>query len=136
MHELKARYRAVLGERHRISQDIHDTFAQNLAGIALQLDSVAMQLEEIPPGVRGRLDEACNLTRYSLSEARRTLTDLRSDELEGTELTIALPEIAKRLVGAAAVRTAMHVAGTPQRLGPVDRESRDPHLPGGHGRMR
>jgi signal transduction histidine kinase/ligand-binding sensor domain-containing protein len=119
MHELKARYRAVLAERHRISQDIHDTFAQNLAGIALQLDSVAMQLEEIPPGVRSRLDEACNLTRYSLSEARRTLTDLRSDELEGTELTIALPEIAKRLVGGAAVRTAMHVAGTPQRLGPV-----------------
>jgi signal transduction histidine kinase len=119
MHDLKARYSAVLAERHRISRDIHDTFAQNLAGIALQLDSVTMQLEEIPPGVRSRLDEACNLTRYSLAEARRTLTDLRSDELEGTELTIALPEIAKRLVGGAAVRTAMHVAGTPQRLGPV-----------------
>jgi signal transduction histidine kinase len=50
MHELKARYSAVLAERHRISQDTHDTFAQNLAGIALQLDSVTMQLEEIPPG--------------------------------------------------------------------------------------
>jgi signal transduction histidine kinase/ligand-binding sensor domain-containing protein len=119
MHELKARYSAVLAERHRISQDIHDTFAQNLAGIALQLDSVKMQLEEIPPGVRGRLDEACNLTRYSLAEARRTLTDLRSDELEGAELTAALPEIARRLVGGSAVRTAMHVAGTPRRLGPV-----------------
>jgi signal transduction histidine kinase/ligand-binding sensor domain-containing protein len=119
MHELQARYSAVLAERHRISQDIHDTFAQNLAGIALQLDSVTMQLEEIPPGVRGRLDEACNLTRYSLAEARRTLTDLRSDELEGTELTVALPEIARRLAGGSSVRTAMHVAGTPRRLGPV-----------------
>jgi signal transduction histidine kinase len=119
MHELKARYSAVLAERHRISQDIHDTFAQNLAGIALQLDSVTMQLEEIPPGVRGRIDEACNLTRYSLAEARRTLTDLRSDELEGTDLTAALPEIASRLVGVSAVRTAIHVAGTPHRLGPV-----------------
>jgi len=123
IHELKARYSAVLAERHRISQDIHDTFAQNLAGIALQLDSVTMQLEEIPPGVRGRLDEACNLTRYSLAEARRTLTDLRSDELEGTELTVALPEIAKRLVGGSAVRTAMHVAGTPRKLGPVTQKT-------------
>jgi signal transduction histidine kinase/ligand-binding sensor domain-containing protein len=123
MHDLKARYSAVLAERHRISQDIHDTFAQNLAGIALQLDSVAMQLEEIPPGVRSRLDEACNLTRYSLAEARRTLSDLRSDELEGAELTVALPEIAKRLVGGSAVRTAMHVAGTPQRLNPVTRKT-------------
>jgi signal transduction histidine kinase/ligand-binding sensor domain-containing protein len=123
MHELKARYSAVLAERHRISQDIHDTFAQNLAGIALQLDSVTMQLEEIPPGVRGRLDEACNLTRYSLAEARRTLTDLRSDELEDTELTVALPEIAERLVGASTVRTLIHVAGTPQRLGPVTQKN-------------
>jgi signal transduction histidine kinase len=123
MHEMKARYSAVLAERHRISQDIHDTFAQNLAGIALQLDSVAMQLEEIPPGVRSRLDEACNLTRYSLAEARRTLTDLRSDELEGAELTEALPEIARRLVGGSAVRTAMHVAGTPQPLNPVTRKT-------------
>jgi signal transduction histidine kinase/ligand-binding sensor domain-containing protein len=123
IHELKARYSAVLAERHRISQDIHDTFAQNLAGIALQLDSVTMQLEEIPPGVRGRLDEACNLTRYSLAEARRTLTDLRSDELEGTELTVVLPEIAKRLVGVSAVRTAVHVAGTPRRLGPVTQKT-------------
>ena len=123
MHDLKARYSAVLAERHRISQDIHDTFAQNLAGIALQLDSVTMQLEEIPPGVRSRLDEACNLTRYSLAEARRTLTDLRSDELEGVELTVALPAIAKRLLGGASVRTAMHVAGAPQPLNPVTRKT-------------
>jgi len=119
MHELKARYRAVLGERHRISQDIHDTFAQNPGRHCAAARFGRHAVGGDPAGVRSRLDEACNLTRYSLSEARRTLTDLRSDELEGTELTIALPEIARRLVGAAAVRTAMHVAGTPQRLGPV-----------------
>jgi signal transduction histidine kinase len=123
LREIQARYSAVLAERHRISQDIHDTFAQNLAGIALQLDSVKMQLEEIPPGVRGRLDEACNLTRYSLAEARRTLTDLRSDDLESRELTIELPEIAKRLVDGSAIRTAVHVTGTPRRLGPVTRKT-------------
>ena len=36
MIELKARYTAVLGERNRIAGEIHDTLAQNLAGIALQ----------------------------------------------------------------------------------------------------
>jgi ligand-binding sensor domain-containing protein/signal transduction histidine kinase len=123
VRELQARYSAVLAERHRISQDIHDTFAQNLAGIALQLDSVSMQLEEIPPGVRVRLDAACNLTRYSLAEARRTLTDLRSDDLESRELTIELPEIAKRLVDGSAIRTAVHVTGTPRWLGPVTRKA-------------
>ena len=119
MHELKARYAAVLSERNRISQDIHDTFAQNLAGIALQLDSITMQLEEIPPGLRNSIDEACNLTRYSLAEARRAVSDLRSDELERAELSDALPEIAKRMVASTAVRTSVHVFGTPQRLSPM-----------------
>jgi len=58
-----------------------------------------------------------------LAEARRTVSDLRSDELEGTELTLALPEIARRLVGGSAVRTAMRVEGTPQRLTAVKQKS-------------
>ena len=37
MVELKARYLAVLGERNRIAREIHDTLAQNLAGIACSL---------------------------------------------------------------------------------------------------
>jgi signal transduction histidine kinase len=123
IHEIKATYSAVLAERHRISQDLHDTFAQNLAGIALQLDSITMPLEEIPPGVKSRLDEACVLTRYSLAEARRAVSDLRSDELEGAELTAALPEIASRLAGGGGVRTVVTVAGTPQQLSPVARKA-------------
>ncbi len=119
MLELKARYSAVLAERNRISQDIHDTFAQNLAGIALQLDSMTMRLEEIPKGLRESIDATCNLTRYSLAEARRTLTDLRSDDLERADLPAALPEIATRLIGTAAVETSIQVTGTPHRLNAV-----------------
>jgi signal transduction histidine kinase/ligand-binding sensor domain-containing protein len=119
MHEVKARYSAVLEERNRISQDIHDTFAQNLAGIALQLDSMTMQLEEIPKGLRERLDEACNLTRYSLAEARRAVGDLRSDELERAELQAALPAIAKRMAANSAVQPSIQVVGTPKRLSPL-----------------
>ncbi len=119
MHELKARYSAVLAERNRISQDIHDTFAQNLAGIALQLDSVTMQLEEIPQGLRERLDEACNLTRYSLAEVRRAVGDLRSDELEKEELPAALPAVARRMAATSPIQPSVQVLGTPIRLNPV-----------------
>jgi ligand-binding sensor domain-containing protein/signal transduction histidine kinase len=116
VRELRARYSAVLAERNRISQDIHDTLAQNLAGIALQLDSIHMQLPEVKSDLRERLDEACNLTRYSLAEARRAITDLRSDELECPELSAALPEIAQRV--AAALETRIQVVGAPRRLNP------------------
>ncbi len=117
--ELKARYSAVLAERNRIAREIHDTLAQNLAGIAMQLDSITMQLADMPTGLRGRLDQACDLTRYSLSEARRAVVDLRSDELERVELAVAVPEIADKVAANAALRTRVQLVGTPRHLGPV-----------------
>jgi signal transduction histidine kinase len=80
---------------------------------------MTMQLEEIPEGLRESIDAACNLTRYSLAEARRTVTDLRSDDLDRADLPAALPEIATRLVGTAAVETSIQVTGTPHRLNAV-----------------
>jgi len=117
MRGLRARYSAVLAERNRISRDIHDTLSQNLAGIALQLDAVHMHLPDVQSDLRERLDEACNLTRYSLAEARRAISDLRSDDLEGPELAAALPEIANRV--ASAVETHIAVTGSPRKLNPV-----------------
>ena len=119
MVELKARYSAVLGERNRIAREIHDTLAQNLAGIALQLDSVNMHTTDIPASLRQRLDQACNLVRYSLSEARRAVSDLRSDELERHELAAELPEIAAKMALSAAVEAKVQIVGTPRRLSPV-----------------
>jgi len=117
--ELKARYSAVLAERNRIAREIHDTLAQNLAGVALQLDSVTMQLPDMPDGLRERLDQACDLTRYSLAEARRAVTDLRSDELERQELAVALPEIAAKMAASVAIQSKVQVIGTPRRLNPM-----------------
>jgi signal transduction histidine kinase len=117
MRGLRARYSAVLAERNRISRDIHDTLAQNLAGIALQLDAVHMQLPDVKNGLRERLDEACNLTRYSLAEARLAIADLRTDELECPELAAALPKIARRV--AADLQTRVQVVGAPRKLSPA-----------------
>jgi signal transduction histidine kinase/ligand-binding sensor domain-containing protein len=117
MQELKARYSAVLAERNRISQDIHDTLAQNLAGIALRLDAVTMRLPDLNSDLREQIDEACHLTRYSLAEARRAIGDLRSNELEALDLSAALPEIAARL--AAVLPTRVRVFGAPRKLHPT-----------------
>jgi signal transduction histidine kinase/ligand-binding sensor domain-containing protein len=117
MRELKARYSAVLAERNRISQDIHDTLAQNLAGIALRLDAVHMHLPDLKSDLRDHLDEACNLTRYSLAEARRAISDLRSSDLESLDLSAAVPEIAARL--AAALQTRVQILGAPRKLSPT-----------------
>ncbi len=117
MHEVRERYAAVLAERNRISRDIHDTLSQNLAGIALQLDSVQMQLPDMQGELRRRIEEASHLTRYSLAEARRAILDLRSDELESHGLEEAVPELAGRV--APALSTRVQVIGTPRRIHPV-----------------
>jgi ligand-binding sensor domain-containing protein len=117
MHELHERYAAVLAERNRISRDIHDTLSQNLAGIALGLDSVHMQLPDVGGGLRDCIEEVCRLARYSLAEARRAIMDLRSDKLEGEPLDVALPELAGRV--APSVPTRVEVIGAPRRINPV-----------------
>lgn len=118
LHGLKVRYTAVLQERNRIARELHDTLAQNLAGIALQLDSVTMQLADVPPNLRARLDQACSLTRYSLAEARRSVSDLRSDKLERQELNVAVPAIAERMVAGTDLQTFVQVTGAPRKLSP------------------
>jgi ligand-binding sensor domain-containing protein len=113
LHGVKARYSAVLAERNRISQDLHDTLTQNLAGIALRLDSIHMQLDDLPEDLRRRLALACALTRYSLAEARRAICDLRSDDLDRRELAEAVPEIVDRLASGTAIQT--HTCRTSRR---------------------
>lgn len=119
MHGLRMRYRAVLAERNRISRDLHDTLAQNLAGIALQLDAVQMEVPEVGSKLGKRLDEACNLTRYSLAEARRAITDLREDDLEQQGLFETLPEIVQRAAAAGAFESRFQLSASPRRLNPV-----------------
>jgi signal transduction histidine kinase len=73
-----------------------------------------MNLPEVPGELGARLDEACNLTRYSLAEARRAIADLRSEDLESSELAAALPEMAVRV--ASTLTTRVHVTGSPRKL--------------------
>jgi two-component system NarL family sensor kinase len=79
-------------ERNRIAREIHDTLAQGLAGIALQLEAAEALLEAGSPpdrvadAVRRALDE----TRQSLDEARRSVLDLRATPLEDASLADAV----------------------------------------------
>ena len=79
-------------ERNRLARDIHDTLAQGLSAIALQLEAAEALLEQgaAREQVRRPIDAALTLTRKSLEEARRSVLDLRAAPLEGRTLTEAL----------------------------------------------
>ncbi|MSP13113.1 MAG: GAF domain-containing protein [Chloroflexi bacterium] len=79
-------------ERNRLAREIHDTLAQGLAAITLQLETADILLESGRDAARVRqvVNQALSLTRTSLEEARRSVLDLRAAPLEGRPLAVAL----------------------------------------------
>ena len=89
---------AVLMERTRIGQEIHDGLAQAFTGILLQLGAV----EEFP-SCRKRGSELAltlsrirDLARDGLAEARRSVMALRIDQTRRAGLELALRQLADR----------------------------------------
>ena len=93
-----AREAAVLMERTRIGQEIHDGLAQAFTGILLQLGAV----EEFP-SCRNRgtalavtLSRIRELARDGLADARRSVMALRLDQTRRAGLALALRQLAER----------------------------------------
>jgi signal transduction histidine kinase len=114
--EKEIRRAGVLEERDRIAREFHDTLEQELAAITIQLDALEAQLNAPPDTVRRLLGLARNLTRRSLSEARRSVWDLRSHLLENSDLPAALTEMAAPLSAASRVEIAVQFTGVPRKL--------------------
>lgn len=74
---------AIAEERNRLSREIHDTLAQGLTGIILCLESVEMSLEDTNREQQKWIERALRLSRSSLDEARRSVSDLRAATLDG-----------------------------------------------------
>jgi signal transduction histidine kinase len=89
---------AVLMERTRIGQEIHDGLAQAFTGILMQLGAV----EEIPSCKKRNSELALTLSRIralardGLAEARRSVMALRLDQTRRAGLELALRQLADR----------------------------------------
>jgi two-component system NarL family sensor kinase len=88
-------------ERNRLAREIHDTLAQGMTGVALQMESVDALLEAGVDAaqVRAALARAMDLNRANLEEARRSVLDLRSATLEGRSLVQAVRALGRGWTG-------------------------------------
>jgi two-component system NarL family sensor kinase len=83
-------------ERARMAREIHDTLAQGLTAIALNIEGAMHRLETHPNEARERLGRALAMARENLEDARRSVLDLRgAAQLEGKPLTEALAGLAR-----------------------------------------
>ena len=116
LHQVRRRFALVLDERTRLAREIHDTLAQGFVGISSQLDAVALTLNGGLDAARKHLDLARKMARHSLTEARRSVMDLRASALEGHDLPAALSEAARQWTAGSPVRVHVDVNGPSRKI--------------------
>jgi signal transduction histidine kinase len=112
----KVQREAALEERHRLAREMHDTLAQSFSGLAFQLDAVAGRLPAEADQARSALDTARQIARHGQEGFRRSLMNLRAQELERGSLTEALPEIARQITAGTGIELRCQMSAATGRL--------------------
>jgi len=115
----QAREAGIHDERQRMAREIHDTLAQSLAGIITQLQAADQAGQH---GERRRhLEAAQQLARDGLTEARRSVHELRPEPLQGGRIGDALTSVAERWSALHRIEAAVMATG-PSRPMPSEAE--------------
>jgi len=87
----------LIQERQRIARELHDTLAQELTGVVLQLEAVSTHIEkDNPQRAQEILQGAMQQSRVTLAEARKVIDNLRSVQPITESLAEAIRHEAER----------------------------------------
>jgi len=89
----------VIEERNRMAREIHDTLAQQFAGIFLHLEAANNLLNAQQQHLSEYVTRAKELAKCGLEDARRMLLGLRPKSLDGSQLCDALKQLAENFCG-------------------------------------
>jgi len=92
LHEQVQRL-AIVDERERISQDLHDGIIQTLYGVGLSLEDVPDILEDDPDEVVRRVERAIDTIHFAIQDIRNLIFGLRPELLGGMTLMVGLASI-------------------------------------------
>lgn len=117
---VQSRDAAVVAERNRMARDIHDTLAQGLTGVIVQLEaSVDARQRGLASEADQHVGRAQGLARESLTEARRSVRALRPQELDDKDLGEALEALIRKMTAGTAVKAGFVLQGVPKKLPPA-----------------
>ena len=118
--EAEVRVNAILDERTRIAQELHDTLLQGFTGIGLKLDAVMNSLPLSLADTKEQLQRILEQSDEYLVEARRAVWELRSPSLEKSgELSKALMKVSERALHGSGMRSHFKTNGDACPLAPV-----------------
>jgi nitrate/nitrite-specific signal transduction histidine kinase len=107
---------AVLEERTRLAREIHDTIAQQLTAIVLQLEAAEALVGRDESRARSIVVTARHLARSALQEARQSVWNLRPLSLEQTGLAGALGIEVTRWQSRTGIQASLRTADIPRHL--------------------
>jgi signal transduction histidine kinase len=97
-------------ERSRIARELHDTLAQTMSGLSIQLEGADACWEHDPPRARAIIKQAQAVVRGGLQETRRVLRALRAGPIEQHGLVAALHQLATSSAARANLRLELTLA--------------------------
>lgn len=113
----QARLSATLAERNRLARELHDTIAQGLTAVTMQLDAALRSFHRDAARTRARVGRAHELARAALDDVRRSVWTLAEPLIDGATLVAALGDQAQRFAARTGLRaTYEHTGAAP----PID----------------
>ncbi|MFN2109035.1 MAG: sensor histidine kinase [Anaerolineae bacterium] len=98
-------------ERQRMARELHDTLAQGVAGLILQLEAVDSHLAAgRTERAQGIVQQAMGRARATLADARQAIGDLRKTQLSAPDLTSALRDETAHFTDATGIPCALDSA--------------------------
>jgi signal transduction histidine kinase len=110
------RQAGALGERERLSREIHDALAQGFTSIVMLLEAAEESLSPGESAARRQIAQAIQTARESLSEARRLVRALAPEPLVRESLPGALELLTGRLAQEAGIDARTVITGRPRPL--------------------
>jgi len=115
LRKIRLQYELILGERMRLSRELHDTLLQSLVGVALQFDAVARDLDSSAVKTKNQFVRMRKQVEEYIREARQSIWDLRSPRLERRDLVATLRDLGQHATESHEISFAINVAGEPRR---------------------
>lgn len=109
--ESELQFKAVLSERTRLAQELHDTLEQTLTGVGLQLATTSKIFATKPATANRHLELARELVAQGQMDVRRSVWDLRSRASEQFDLAGALVTNSQQLTAGTAVHIEVTAKG-------------------------
>jgi PAS domain S-box-containing protein len=114
--EQTSRQAAILKERNRLARDVHDTLAQDLTSIVLQLEGCEDILTQNPQEAQKHIVRARSVARSSLQEVRHSLLVMHAPILHESSLPDAVEQVVSDLRQESSIRIEVSVRGNPRPL--------------------